>query len=151
MSIPDYKEFEQFCIQNWQNMFPNFGWMSKMESLFINLNGMSNISINDLYVAELLSLLLKRKTDTLRSIWVNENSRFNTLQRLPFGENLCAPLVTSFYVGFDDNYTVNPIDLNLQRFRQIQHLGGFRLTSRLKELTDLRYVSFSCRNIAVIV
>ena len=81
---------------------------------------------------------MKRKTDTLRHLWVDDNS--DSLWELPYREKLCAPSMTSFCVGEGD--ALASIDVNDQRFRHIHHLGGFSI-ARLDELPDLKYVRAS--------
>ena len=114
-------------------------WMSSLESLIITRRVWHGFG-KDCYVAELLEWLLKRKTNSLRRLWVDDNS--DSLRRLPLREMLCAPSVTSFCLGEGD-CLIN-IDVDDQRFRHIQHLGGFGFPGRLDEFPDLKYVRAHC-------
>ena len=129
-------EIEQFGTCR-RDLLPRLEWMSSLESLIITRRVWHGIGKDD-YVAELLEWFMKRKTDTLPCLWVDDNS--DSLWELPYREKLCAPLTTSFCVGEGD--ALASIDVNDQRFRHIHHLGGFSI-ARLDELPDLKYVRAS--------
>jgi len=81
-----------------------------------------------------LKWILEGENCSLQRLWVDD--LYDNIAGVPYRENLTAPSVTSFCVGFIPfSYY---IDVTNPRFHELQHLSGIEFT-RLAELPQLKY------------